>query len=96
MTDDLPSAEPSRRTYVMPPSTLTRADWVAVYGEEVMRWHGLTPEARWRESMARYTALMANGQWVYDDRDDDLDEDVIDDLTVWDENRPPPPPPEAS
>ncbi len=93
MTDDLPPADPIRRSYVMPPSTLTRADWVAVYGEEVMRWHGLTPEERWRESMARWVALMASGARLDDDSDvefqEELDDEQADPIL-------PPPAPDAT
>lgn len=51
----------------LPPSQLTRDDWVRLYGEEFADWMRLTPEERWRESMRLWATFYALGGRLDDD-----------------------------
>lgn len=62
----------------IPPSSLTRADWVRIYDEATVAFWELTPEARWQRAAAHMAAFLAAGGRLDDDLSDDgiLNEDT--------------------
>ena len=51
---------------------------MSIYGEDIVRWHSLTPAERWRESMAMWARTIELGIRV----DDVLDHDDVDARTA--------------